>query len=455
MGNGPRRGEWRRVVVVGGGFGGLETARQLCKACVQVTLVDRHNYHLFQPLLYQVATGGLSPANITTPLRYIFRRQANCEVLLAEVTDVDIARQQLILADGRLAFDDLVVAAGSTYSYFGHDSWSTYAPGLKSIEDATSIRRRIFLAFEAAERETRAETRDALMTFVVVGGGPTGVELAGALAEIARHTLKHDFRRINPVNARILLVEAGDHVLSNYAEDLRECAAKKICELGIELHTQTRMTKVAIDHLVLKKNDQQLTIATRTVLWAAGVKANPLALAVAQACGVETDRGGRVPVTRRLHVPGHENIFAIGDMAACLDEEGNTLPGLAPVAIQQGKYVARVIADRIEGRPPAKPFQYVDRGAMATIGRAAAVAQIGKRKLCGLFAWLLWLAVHLMLIVQFQNRVLVFFQWAWNYVTFSRRSRIITGDLHVVVVENFGSELQDGEAEPAPPPYRQ
>lgn len=437
----------RRVVIVGGGFGGLETARRLRGANVQATLVDRRNYHLFQPLLYQVATGGLSPSNITTPLRYILGRQANCEVLLAEVTAIDVAERRVTLADGALPFDDLVIAAGSTYSYFGNDGWAKHAPGLKSIEDATSIRRRIYLAFEAAEREANAAIRESLMTFVVVGGGPTGVELAGTLAEIARHTLKYDFRRINPEDARILLVEAGEHALSHYPEDLSECAEEKICQLGIELRTRTRITEVAGDKVVLEKDGQPSTIATRTVLWAAGVKANPLAKVVAEACGVETDRGGRVPVNDRLNVDGHEHVFVIGDMAACVDDQGEPLPGLAPVAMQQGAYVARLLRARGKGRRLDESFHYVDRGTMATIGRGAAVAQIGKRQFCGFFAWLLWLLVHLMLIVQFQNRVLIFFQWAWNYTTFNRSSRIITGDPPGVLVESPCPETEPSSIE--------
>ena len=426
----------RRVVIIGGGFGGLETAKRLRKVDVSVTLVDRHNYHLFQPLLYQVATGGLSPANIATPLRYILRHQANCEVLLAEVTDIDIANQRVVLADGELEYSDLVVAAGATHSYFGRDEWEPNAPGLKSIEEALDIRRRIFVAFEAAERETDLEARKALMTFVIIGGGPTGVELAGALSEIANHTLKHDFRHINPEDARILIVEAAEHVLAHFPEELCKRAADKIRSLGIEVHTHTKVIEVASDHVRLSSSDGESTLATRTVLWAAGVQANPLGRIIAKACGVEADRAGRIPVGPRLTVGAYDNVFVIGDLAACFDDSGKLLPGLAPVAIQQGQYVAKSITGRLSGQNLVESFKYTDRGTMATIGRAAAVGQIGKRQFCGFFAWILWLVIHLLQIVQFQNRVLILCQWFWNYVTFNRSSRIITGEEHVVIVKN-------------------
>ncbi len=432
----------RHVVIVGGGFGGLETAKRLRKSNCRVTLVDRHNYHLFQPLLYQVATGGLSPANIATPLRYILRRHANCEVLLGEVKDIDITNQRVILADGELSYDELVVAVGATHSYFGRDEWESNAPGLKSIADALDIRRRIFLAFEAAERESDPEIRKALMTFVIVGAGPTGVELAGALSEIARHTLKHDFRHINPEDARIVMVEASEHVLAHYPAELCRRAADKIRALGIEIHTQTKVTDVAHDHVLLSTTDGESTIATRTVLWAAGVQANPLGRVLAAAGNVHADRTGRVPVSPHLTLAEHDNVFVIGDLATCLDESGKPLPGLAPVAMQQGAYVAKAIMGRNAGKPVTDPFRYVDRGSMATIGRAAAVAQIGKRQFCGFFAWLLWLVIHLLQIVQFQNRLLILMQWAWNYFTYHRSSRIITGEEHVVIVHQPASEAE-------------
>ncbi|MFG0267413.1 MAG: NAD(P)/FAD-dependent oxidoreductase [Rhodopirellula sp. JB055] len=416
------------VVIVGGGFGGLETAQRLRKSNVRVTIVDRHNYHLFQPLLYQVATGGLSPANIATPLRSIVRKQTNCDVLLAEVTDFDVAGQRLIFADGELNYDHLVLAAGATHSYFGHDEWQEFAPGLKSIGDAAEIRRRIYLAFEAAERETDSARRKARLTFVIVGGGPTGVELAGALSEIAHHTLKHDFRHIKPEEARIMIVEAAPHVLAHYPEDLCKRAADKIREFGIEVHTHTKVTEITADAVHLSGPDGDTVVATMTVLWGAGVKANPLGQKLASAIGIDTDRGGRLPVNSSCQIEGQDRIFVIGDIASFTDSDGKSLPGLASVAIQQGRYVAKVISRLASGQSIDEPFQYTDRGTMATIGRAAAVALIGNRRFDGLFAWLLWLFVHLMLIVQFQNRLLILVQWAWNYVTFNRSNRIITGE---------------------------
>ncbi|MEZ6136718.1 MAG: NAD(P)/FAD-dependent oxidoreductase [Pirellulaceae bacterium] len=429
------------VVIIGGGFGGLEVAQRLRKAAVRIKLVDRHNYHLFQPLLYQVATGGLSPANIATPLRSIVCKQANCEVLMAEVTGFDVANQKVLLADGELNYDVLVVAAGATHSYFGRDEWESLAPGLKTLADAARIRRRIFLAFEAAEREPDAELRKALLTFIVVGGGPTGVELAGALSEIARHTLKNDFRHINPEDSRILVVEAAPHILAHYPEELCKRAAEKVRSLGIEVHTHTKVTEITPDHVRLATADGELDVPTKTVLWGAGVQASPLGKQLAAACGLETDRAGHLPVTDRLNIAGYENIFAIGDIATCLGSDGKPLPGLAAVAVQQGRYVAKVVMGN--GRNDSmKPFVYNDKGSMATIGRSAAVAQIGKHQYCGFFAWLLWLFVHLMLIVQFQNRILILLQWAWSYVTFNRSNRIITGETPVVISSPRDSMLK-------------
>ncbi|WP_047813835.1 NAD(P)/FAD-dependent oxidoreductase [Rhodopirellula islandica] len=426
------------VVIVGGGFGGLETAQRLRKSNVRVTIVDRHNYHLFQPLLYQVATGGLSPANIATPLRSIVRKQANCEVLMAEVTDFDVAHQRLMLADGELNYDYLVLAAGATHSYFGHDEWAKFAPGLKTIGDAAEIRRRIYLAFEAAERETDPERRQAKLTFVIVGGGPTGVELAGALSEIAQHTLKHDFRHIQPQDARIMIVEAAPHVLAHYPEDLCERAAEKIRSFGIEVHTHTKVTAINADAVHLSGPNGETIVATETVLWGAGVQANPLGKKLALALGIEVDRGGRLPVNQSCQLAGQDRIFAIGDIASFTDSDGKSLPGLASVAIQQGRYVAKAIPQLTSGESIDETFQYTDRGTMATIGRAAAVALIGKRRFYGLFAWLLWLFVHLMLIVQFQNRMLILVQWAWSYVTFNRSNRIITGEQPVQLISQPG-----------------
>ncbi|WFB37637.1 NAD(P)/FAD-dependent oxidoreductase [Kiritimatiellota bacterium B12222] len=422
------------VVIIGGGFGGLETAQRLAKSKVRVTLVDRHNYHLFQPLLYQVATGGLSPANIATPLRSIVRKQANCEVLLAEVVDFDLEHKRLILADGELDYDYLVLAAGATHSYFGRDEWAKFAPGLKTITDATEIRRRIYIAFEAAEREPDPEICKAMLTFVVVGGGPTGVELAGALSDIARHTLTHDFRHIKPKDARIMIVEAAPHILAHYPDDLSARAAEKVRKLGIEVHTHTKVTEVTEDEVRLSGPEGECVVATNTVLWGAGVHANPLGKKIGDALGIETDRAGHLPVSATCQVAGQDEVFAIGDIATYTDSEGNVLPGLASVAMQQGRFVAETITRLAKSEPIEGAFVYKDRGTMATLGRPFAVAQIGKRQFCGFFAWLLWLFVHLMLIVQFQNRVLILMQWAWSYATFNRSNRIITGEEPVKIV---------------------
>ena len=414
------------VVIIGGGFGGLYAARQLKNTAVQVTLIDRRNFHLFQPLLYQVATGALSPANIATPLRSILRRQKNCNVFLGEVIGFDIDQKQVLLKDGSVNFDFLILAAGSTHSYFGHDEWSTLAPGLKSIEDATEMRRRIFTAFERAERETDEAERRALLTFVVVGGGPTGVELAGALAEIAHHTLTHDFHNIDPSEARIMLVEAAPHILAHYPPELSKKAVGQINSLGIEVRTGTFVADIQPDHVCLKCGTNEEQLQTYTVLWGAGVKANVLGHRLAQATNLECDRGGRVPVQGDLTLAGHPELFVIGDLASCPDENGKPLPGLAPVAMQQGAYVARLIKSRLAGNSTISPFRYRDRGTMATIGRSIAVAQVGTWQFCGFFAWLLWLFIHLMEIIQFQNRMLVFTQWLWNYVTYNRSARLIT-----------------------------
>lgn len=436
------------VVIIGGGFGGLETARNLRKSNVRVTLVDRHNYHLFQPLLYQVATGGLSPANIATPLRSIFRRQANCEVLMAEVQDFDLDHKRLILADGELGYDQLVVAAGATHSYFGHEEWASVAPGLKTLQDATAIRRKVFLAFEAAERERDPQIREQMMTFVVVGGGPTGIELAGALSEIARHTIRNDFRHIHPEDARIVVVEAAEHVLAHYPSGLCERAAGKVRELGIEIHTQTRVTQVTEEEVRLSSADGEQIIRTQTVLWAAGVHGSPLGSKLAKACGIETDRAGRVGVTNMMNVEGQDEIFVIGDLASCTDGNGVRMPGLAPVAIQQAQYVAKRILANISGAKTEQPFVYHDRGTMATIGRAKAVVKVGERESVGFIAWLMWLVVHLLQIVQFQSRLLILFQWTWNYLTFSRSARIITGDEPVILIRDEVVESLAGRKEP-------
>jgi NADH dehydrogenase len=414
------------VVILGGGFGGLYAAQSLQRGRVQVTLVDRRNFHLFQPLLYQVATGGLSPANIAAPLRSILKRQENAQVLLAEVCDFDLANRRVILTDGELPYDTLVVAAGAGHHYFGNDHWQTLAPGLKTIEDATEIRRRILLAFEAAERETDPDATRRWLTFVVIGGGPTGVELAGALAEISRDTLKHEFRSIDPSDAQIVLCEGSDRVLPTYPPQLSENAERQLEKLGVTVRTGTTVADIQPESVTVRTDDCTETIPTRTVLWGAGVKASPLGSMLAKAADIETDRSGRVPVESDLSVPGHPEAFVIGDLANVPGESGDPLPGVAPVAMQQGRYVARLIRKRLRGRT-LPPFRYRDYGSMATIGRSKAVAVVGPFRLSGLMAWLAWLFVHLIQIVEFQNRLLVSIQWAWSYLTWNRAARLITG----------------------------
>jgi NADH:ubiquinone reductase (H+-translocating) len=416
-----------RVVIVGGGFGGLAAAQALKRAPVRVTLIDRRNFHLFQPLLYQVATGGLSPANIAAPLRAILKRQKNVDVVMGDVAGFDVAARQVLLADGsRFEYDSLIVAAGARYNYFAHPEWEAVAPPLKTVEDATNIRAKLLSAFEAAEREDDPAVRKALLTFVIIGGGPTGVELAGALAEISRHTLKEDFRRINPADAVILLLEGLPHVLGVYPPKLIEKATRSLERLGVTVRTGAMVTDVAPCHVSIKSGDAVETIPTRTILWTAGVQGAPLAKTLAEAAGVELDRGQRIVVGADLTVPGHPELFVVGDMAHCRGAEGKPLPGIAPVATQQGKYVARLIRERQRGKS-LPPFAYKDRGMMATIGRSSAVVDLGWLRIGGHFAWLMWLFVHLMFLVRFENRLMVFLQWAWNYFTFNRTARLITG----------------------------
>lgn len=414
------------VVVIGGGFGGLETVRRLHKADVQVTLIDRRNFHLFQPLLYQVATGGLSPANIAAPLRSILCRQKNCQVLMDEAIDFNVAQKEIILRDGVLSYDTLVLAAGACPSYFGNDDWEANAPALKTIEDATAIRGRIYTSFEEAEKESDAEQRRRLLTFVVIGGGPTGVELAGALAEISRHTLVHDFRNIDPKEARIILVEATGEVLSSYPSKLIQKAIQKLQSLGIELRLNTKVTDIRHTSIELETPEGVERISAHTIMWAAGVKANPLSLSLTKHIEIECDRAGRIPVNSELNIPDHPELYVIGDIAHCEGHDGKPLPGVAPVAIQQGRYVAKRIRCRLRGDVNVEPFKYQNRGSMATIGRKAAVAEIGKYTFSGIIAWILWLIIHLMQIVQFQNRFLVFFQWSFSYFTYNRAARLIT-----------------------------
>lgn len=408
-----------RVVIVGGGFGGLEAAKALRKAPVRVTLLDRQNHHLFQPLLYQVATAALSPADIAEPLRGILRTQENAEVILTEVQGVDPWRRQVLTSDGAFAYDYLIVAAGARHSYFGRPEWEQFAPGLKSIDDALEIRRRMLLAFEIAEKTHDDAERRAALTFVVVGGGPTGMEMAGAIAEIARFTLVRDFRHIDATHARVILLDAGERVISNFAPDLSEAARRQLYDIGVEVRLRSRVEKLTDSAVVLKGGEE---IATRTVVWAAGNAASPLG----QSLGVPYDAQGRVIVREDLSIPGHQEIFVIGDMAHFAPGGGTPLPGLSPVAMQQGRHAARNIRKLIAGGWTER-FAYRDKGTMATIGRHRAVADTGFLRFSGFTAWLAWLFVHLIFLISFRDKVLVFTNWAWQYVTKGRGARLITG----------------------------
>ena len=415
-----------RVVIIGGGFGGLSAALRLKRAPVQVTLIDRCNYHLFQPLLYQVATGALSPANIASPLRTILKRQKNTRVLLAEATRIDAFDRRVILSDGAVEYDTLIVSAGARNHYFGHDEWEEFAPGLKTIEDATDMRRRILLAFEAAEREPDPEKLRAWMTFVIVGAGPTGVELAGTLGEIARDALRDDFRKINTSEARIILVESTDRVLPVYPQQLSAAARRMLERLGVTVRTGATLTDIRKESVTVREGDRTETIPTRTILWAAGVLGSPLGRIISQETGAALDKAGRVIVEPDLTVPGHPEIFVIGDLANFSHQGGKPLPGVAQPAIQEGRYVARAIERRLR-RETTTTFHYVDKGNLATIGRAAAVADLNWLRLSGIPAWLMWVFIHLMYIVEFQNRLLVLVQWAWLFITYDRSARLITG----------------------------
>jgi NADH dehydrogenase len=417
-----------RVVILGGGFGGLYAAKALRRVPVELTLIDRRNFHLFQPLLYQVATGGLSPGEIASPLRYVLRRSRNTEVLLGEVVDLDIAGRRVILRDGEASYDTLIVATGSSHHYFGNDQWEPLAPGLKTIEDATEIRRRILLAFEKAERELDADARAAWLTFVVVGGGPTGVELAGALGEIANDTLRHDFRHINPASSRILLLEGGGRVLPAYPADLSAQAEKSLIRLGVRPMTGAVVTAIDEAGVTVRRGAQEERIAARTVVWAAGVAASPLGRMLAQRGGAILDRAGRVIVEPDLTILGHPEILVIGDLASFSHQTGTPLPGVAPVAMQEGRYAAELVRQRLAGKTVAA-FHYHDKGSLATIGRAAAVADFGRIHMHGMLAWLTWLFVHLLYVVEFDNRLLVLIQWAYSYITRNRGARLITGDV--------------------------
>jgi NADH dehydrogenase len=406
-----------RVVVVGGGFAGLEAVKGLRRAPVDITLLDARNHYLFQPLLYQVATAALNPSDIAAPLREILRKQENVTVLLAHVTGIDMENRKVLLPDGEQPYDYLVLATGATHSYFGHPEWAHLAPGLKTIEDAIEIRKRVLLAYEAAEREPDAERRKALMTFVIIGGGPTGAELAGAFCEIARYAMAKDFRRINPSDARIVLIEGAPRILPTYVESLTTKARQQLEKLGTEVRTNERVTGVDADGVWIGSE----RIKAHTVIWAAGVQASPLM----KCCGTELDRAGRAIVEPDLSVPGHPEIMIIGD-AAFREQDGKPIFGVAPAAMQGGRYAAQRIRRMIAGQP-VEPFHYVDKGSLATLGRRAAIADIRGIRLSGFIAWLAWLFIHLAYLIQFRNRVIVLMEWAWSYVTFQRGARLITG----------------------------
>jgi NADH dehydrogenase len=415
-----------RVVILGGGFGGLYAARSLSNTDVDVTLIDRRNFHLFQPLLYQVATGALSPGEIASPLRYVLHRRKNVRVLLGEAVDIDLEKREVALKDGaREPYDTLIVATGSTHSYFGHPEWESLAPGLKTIEDATEIRSRILLAFERAEREPDPDERRTDLTFVVVGAGPTGVELAGALGEISRDTLRKDFRHINPAEANIFLIEGTDRLLPSYPPSLSHAAERSLIKLGVRSKTSAMVT--AVDHhgVTFHEGGKDTRIEAKTVLWAAGVQASPLGKVLADRAGLKLDRAGRVPVEPDLSVSGHPEILVIGDLAQFL-QNGRQLPGVAPTAMQQGHYAARLIGNRLRNEK-TPPFHYRDKGSLATIGRNAAVAQIGPLTFSGPLAWFVWLFIHILYIVEFENRLLILVQWAYDYFTHNRGARLITG----------------------------
>jgi NADH dehydrogenase len=417
-----------RVVVLGGGFGGLNAAQKLKRAPVDVTLVDRRNFHLFQPLLYQVATGSLSPGEIAAPLRGVLSRQKNTQVLLGEAADIDPHGKRVTLHDGAVfPYDSLIVATGSQTSYYGNDDWREWAPSLKSVEEATAIRHKILYAFECAERSTNEEEARAWLTFVIVGAGATGMELAGALAEIANETLKNDFRRINPREARIILMEGGPRVLPAFPEDLSARGERLVTRLGVEVKKGVMVTHIDAKGVTYKSGDDSKRLPAKTVLWAGGVTTNAFGRKLGERTHAETDRHGRIKVNPDLTVPSYPDIFIVGDLALSLGEDGKPLPGVAQVAIQGGAYAAKTIRARLKGKRDTKPFHYFNKGDMAVIGRAAAVANIFGLHLAGLLAWLTWLFVHLIYIVEFQSRVLVFVQWGFEYLTFSRGARLITG----------------------------
>ncbi|MET7143738.1 NAD(P)/FAD-dependent oxidoreductase [Xanthomonas sp. PPL139] len=426
------------LIVIGGGFAGLWATRALAKTPLRITLIDRRNHHLFQPLLYQVATAGLSAPDIAAPLRQILRHQDNVEVRLGEVVHIDKQARQVRLADGQaLDYDYLLVATGATHAYFGHDDWAAHAPGLKTLDDALQLRRHLLLAFERAEAETDPAARAAWLSFAIVGGGPTGVELAGTLAEIARHTLKHEFRRIDPAEARVRLIEAGPRVLSSFPEHLSAKAQKQLEKLGVEVLTGIPVADIDASGYRLGST----FVPARTVVWAAGVAASPLA----KTLQTPLDRSGRVQVQPDLSVPGHPELFVAGDLAAVQQADGRPVPGVAPAAKQMGRHVADTLRRRLRGDARSTPFRYADYGNLATIGRMAAIVHLGRLQLSGVLAWWFWLAAHVFFLIGFRNRVVVLLNWAWAYWSYQRAARIILGD---------PPEAEDTQAQAAPPADR-
>ena len=416
-----------RVVILGGGFGGLYAAQALSGKPVQVTLVDKRNFHLFQPLLYQVATGALSPGDIASPLRAVLSRSRNVTVLQAEAEAIDAEQRRLVLDEGGLPYDTLIVATGATHHYFGNDAWEKAAPSMKTIEDALEVRRRIFSAFEAAERDPVHAEAEGWLHFVVIGGGPTGVEMAGQLSELSRSTLRDDFRRFNPADARITLIEGSSRVLPGFPEELSHSAERMLKRMGVRVRTGTRVTGIEGKTVVFNAGGKEERLTARTILWAAGVKGSAMGRAVARATGAPLDHAGRVIVQPDLTVPGHPEIFVIGDLALSKDPQGQPVPGMAPAAMQHGRYAARTILRRLK-KEPAPPFRYRNKGMLAVVGRNWAVANLGRMRFSGFSAWLIWAFVHIRYLVEFDNQLLVMVQWAWTYVTRRRSARLITGE---------------------------
>jgi len=428
-----------KVVIIGGGFGGLNAAKALKHADAEVCVVDRRNFHLFQPLLYQVATGALSPGEIAAPIRGVLRRNKNTTVLLGDVTAIDTADKKLKLADGgEVPYDTLIVSAGTTDNYFGHPEWAKLAPGLKSVENATAIRSQMLMAFENAERTHDPARRKAFLTFVVIGGGATGTEMSGAISEIARDILRHDFRLIDTREAEVIMVEGSPRVLSSYPEDLSKSAENQLHKLGVKTRLGIMVTAIDENGVTVKADGKEERIEAKTVIWGAGVKASPLGKMLGEQTGAEVDKMGRVVVEPDLSLRGHPEILVIGDLASFSHQTGKPLPGVAQVAIQMGNYAAKLVQARLN-KETMKPFSYWDKGNMATIGRAAAVAQIGKLHVSGFLAWILWLFIHLMYLVGFQNRIVVLIEWIYNYVTMNRGARLITGDTQHISPEKVVS----------------